>query len=49
MKAPGATFRAFAGTVQSGIVPNWSHRIGAVAMPQAAEIPTTSTSQTGTG
>ena len=40
---------AFAGTVQSGIVPNWSQRIGAVTMPQAAEIPTTSTSQDGTG
>ena len=40
---------AFAGTVQSGIVPNWSQRIGAVTRPQAAEIPTTSTSQEGMG
>jgi hypothetical protein len=40
---------AFAGTVQSGIVPNWSQRMGAVTMPHAAEIPTTSTSHDGTG
>ena len=40
---------AFAGTVQSGIVPNCSHRIGAVTRPQAAEMPTTSTTFPGTG
>ena len=40
---------AFAGTVQSGIVPNCSHRMGAVTIPQAAEIPTTSTSGAGSG
>ena len=40
---------AFAGTVQSGIVPNCSQRIGAVTIPQAAEMPTTSTSHAGTG
>src|SRR5262249_47807958 len=40
---------AFAGTVQSGMRPNCSHRIGEVARPHAAEIPTTSTSFRGTG
>ena len=40
---------AFAGTVQSGMVPNCSQRIGAVTIPQAAEMPTTSTNAAGTG
>ena len=30
---------AFAGTVQRGIVPNCSQRIGAVTTPHAAEMP----------
>ena len=38
--------RAFAGTVQSGITPNCSQRIGAVTTPHAAEIPITSRSPT---
>ena len=41
--------RAFAGTVQSGMVPNCSQRIGAVTIPQAAEMPITSTNGAGTG
>ena len=40
---------AFAGTVQSGMVPNCSQRMGAVTIPQAAEMPITSTSQRGSG
>jgi hypothetical protein len=40
---------AFAGTVQSGTAPNWSHRIGAVASPHANATATVAASIRGSG